>query len=48
MSETRTVKVYVPGACPAVGVHVKTPVVALIVAPAGASTSSEYVNVCAG
>ncbi len=35
LSVTTTSKVNVPGPCASVGVQVKTPVVALIVAPAG-------------
>ena len=39
LSVTRTVTLYVPGPWLSVGVQVKTPVVALIAAPAGAPAS---------
>src|SRR5437899_1271467 len=48
LSVTRTVTVLVLGPCASVGVHVKTPLLELIVAPVGAPASKEKVKICAG
>src|SRR2546423_15070881 len=48
LSVTRIVTRLVLGPCAAVGVQVKTPLVELILAPAGAPESRVYVSVWAG
>src|SRR4051794_2296668 len=48
LSVTRTVIGYEPGPCASVGVQEKAPVVALMLAPAGAPASRLYVSVLAG
>src|SRR5262249_61124640 len=48
LSVPRRVMVETPGPCAAVGVQVNWPVVALMLAPAGAPTSRLYVSDCGG
>src|SRR5262249_50161917 len=46
LSDTRTVMLYTPGPWASVGVQVKTPVLVLMAAPAGAPGSRLKVSVC--